>query len=62
MKIRIKMKAEAETSINFTEKFAQAKAAVKQATRERDNAQAALDLAQTRLNKLVESQLQRYAA
>lgn len=61
MKIRIKLKAEAETSIHFTERFTKAKAEVAQLTRDRDNAQAALDLAQSRLNKLVDAQLQRYA-
>jgi len=64
MKIRITMKAEAKEAGggNFSADFAKAKAAVAAATRDRDNAQAALDLAQTRLNKMVEAQLQRYAA
>jgi hypothetical protein len=61
MKIRIQMKAEAETSIHFSERFTKAKAEVAQLTRDRDNAQSALDLAQSKLTKLVESQLQRYA-
>lgn len=61
MKIRIQMTAKTEQGSNFTSLFTKAKAEVQQAKRNLDNAQAALDVAQGRLNSLVEQQLQRYA-
>lgn len=65
MKIRIRMKAEAKTGndpLNFVALFSKAKAEVAQATRTRDNAQAALDMAQSKLNDMVEQRLKSYAA
>lgn len=64
MKISFPIKAVANTGsdgLNFAAAYTKAKAAVQAATRDRDNAQAALDVAQARLAALVEQRLQSYA-